>query len=554
MYNVSEEYSKAVEQPVRNFKITVRFHYQNAPQAVFEDDKIIGEVKIDSQAVSGSSTCGIIDIGAVPSATAELTIIDDDTDLHRYAGASFTVKVSLQLENGEYEDVPMGAFFCDTSKMSRVGNQITVFGYDSMTSLDYVIPDSHKRQIQGKSACDSVWVLVAYGHCGFNQDLSEFPNSDIPLDFSSPQVETARDAIMWIAQLMGCFARINRRNYLEFVPIKSTWEWLNEDHTLGTIIAVRDIKETARYNTKFSDDRIHIVGVSMPDQNNDLVTRGGGGLADDSNITISLEKNPLIANSSKPLTSILDDILTQLRTAYFYAFSAEITSDPALDAGDTIRLKGGMINGTNKNNDLIGFITHNVWRYCGKHEVINTGQTLIAYGSGTETAAIAAFSDDDTANTYTAQSGDDEPYYVAPRPQSEKEIAGVGGSKISNLVSASGAIFGFAGYGSKDTALSYAKKVLAPEIEFKINCEPYTDTTKVMNFKDGSRGTFRRRAYTPLLNFCNELELHVVLETVDVGDIRRVVFILYTYGMATELMRRTFTTPLWDMLIGEQEV
>ena len=424
MYSVSEEYLKAVEQPVRNFKITVRFRYQNAPQVVFDDDKIIGEVKIESQAVSGSSTCGIIDIGAVPSATAELTIIDDDTDLHRYAGASFTIHVFLQLENGEYEDVPMGRFFCDTSKMSRVGNQINVFGYDSMTSLNYTLPDAHRRQIQGKSACDSVWVLVAYGSCGFNQDLSEFPNSDIPLDFSSPQIETARDAIMWITQLMGCFARINRRNYLEFVPIKSTWEWLNEDHTLGTIIAVRNITENTRYKTKFSDDRIHIVGVSMPDQNNNLITRGGGGLADDSNITISLEKNPLIANSAKPLTSILDDILAQLRTAYFYAFNAEITGDPALDVGDTIRLKGGMINGTNKNNDLIGFITHNVWRYCGKHEELTTGQTPIAYGSGAEAAAISLYSDDDPADTYAAKSSGDEPYHVAPRPQSEKAING----------------------------------------------------------------------------------------------------------------------------------
>lgn len=166
----------------------------------------------------------------------------------------------------------------------------------------------------------------------------------------------------------------------------------------------------------------------MPDQNNDLITRGGGGLADDSNVTISLEKNPLIASSSKPLTSILDDILTQLRTAYFYAFSAEITSDPALDAGDTIRLRGGMINGTNKNNDLIGFITHNVWRYCGKHEVINTGQTPIANGSGAEAAAISLFSDDDT-DTHAVASGNDEAFHVAPRPQSEKAILVAGGGE-----------------------------------------------------------------------------------------------------------------------------
>lgn len=402
MYNVSEEYLNAISQPVRTFKIKAQFDCPNAQQAVFDDSNIMGEVMIESQAVSGSSSCGMIDIGAVAPATATLTVIDDDANLKKYSGASFTMCVSLLLENGEYEDVPMGKFFCDTGKMSRVGNRISVFGYDAMITLNYTLTDTQRTKLTNRTAWSAVYFLVGSAKCEFDQDLSGFPNSDLMLDFSNTQIETAWGGIMWIAQLMGCFARINRQNFLEFVPVKSTWEYFDEDHTIGRIVETRTIQASERYDrTTFSDDRIHIVGVSMPDDNNKLITRGGGGSGNDSNITIALEKNPLI-KSFYSIEDILDNILTQLNTAYFYAFRAEIISDPALDAGDTVRLQGGVINGTNQNNDLVGFITHNTWRYRGRHEIVNTGQTAVTDSGSTS--------------------------YATPKPQSEKVLNSISGS------------------------------------------------------------------------------------------------------------------------------
>lgn len=374
MYSVSNEYLTAIANPLRTYKIKAQFNFKSAPQAVFDDSTITGEVKIESQMVSGSSSCGVIDIGAVVSATAELTVIDNGANLKKYSGASFTECVSLLLENGEYEDVPMGTFYCDTSKMSRDRSKITVFGYDAMTSFNFTISETQRNLLMDKTAWNAVKILVASAKCGFDQDLSEFPNSNLLLDFSSTQIETGWDGIMWIAQLMGCFARINRQNYLEFVPIKSTWGYFDDAHTSGRIVSVRTIQSRERYNTTFSDDRLHIAGVSMPDDNNNLITRGGGGAESDSNVIIALEKNPLIKNIYS-LEDILDAILTQISTVHFYAFHTEIISDPALDAGDTVCLQGGRINGTNDNNDLIGFVTHNVWRYRGYHELINTGQT-----------------------------------------------------------------------------------------------------------------------------------------------------------------------------------
>lgn len=423
MWNVSSDYIKAVQKPDREFKILVRFNYKDGTQAEFNDSSIIGDsdVEIASQAISGSASCDKIDIGAATAAKASLSILDNNINLHRYAGSSFDIFVYLRLENGEFEGVPMGHFYTDSSQLSRLNNKINIVGYDAMLSLMFVLTDEHRRQLKGSTAAKAALFFAKHSNCGFIQDLSTLPNSNIALDFDSPQVETARDAVMWIAQLMGCFARVNRGGYLEFVPIKSTWKYYNEEHTEGTIIAVRNIESSERFKTTFSDDRIHIVGLSMPDRDNKLITCGGGGLKDDANITIALDRNPLVINSTIPLRDILNAILNQVRTTYFYAFKTEIIGDPAFDAGDTIRLKGGVINGTNKNNDLIGFITHNVWRYRGHHEITNAGQVPIVYaGDETAPAAIACITDNPADS-------DDDLYYLPPKSQAEKAMAGAAG-------------------------------------------------------------------------------------------------------------------------------
>lgn len=397
MYNVSSEYLNAISQPVRTFKMVAQFSYKNAAQAVFDDNSITGEVRVESQAVSGSATCGIIDIGAVPSTTASLTIIDNDVGLKKYVGSSFTICVSLLLENGQYEEVPMGTFYCDSAKTSRTGNRISVYGYDAMVTFKYTLTDAQRSSLTDKTPQAAVSILTESAKCDFNQDLSGFPNSDLQLDFSNTQVVTGWDGIMWIAQLMGCFARINRQNNLEFVQIKSTWE-------SDAIVSVRNITGAERFRTTFSDDRIHIAGVSMPDANNNLVTQSAEISADDSNVTIALEKNPLI-KSTYALEDILNNILTPLQTAYFYAFQSEIINDPALDVGDTVRLQGGEINGI-PNNELVGFITHNTWRYRGRQEIVNTGQT-------TDTAV---------------EPGEATQFYAQPKSQSDKLLDSLSGS------------------------------------------------------------------------------------------------------------------------------
>lgn len=479
MYQVSDAYKAAVKKQSRDWKARIGVSYKDGTSADFTDDAITGGITIYSQAVSGDAGANTIDIGAAPESWIEVTLIDSDSNLHRYAGAVLSLTVSLKLESGEYEDVPMGVFWVDTGKISRQGTHINIVAYDSMVSYNYTLTDSFRASLKGMTAAEAAFQLTHYSKARYRQDMdiSGYPNSDIPLDFSNTQIVTGWDAIMWIAQLMGCFAHIGRLNTLEFVQIKSTWEYFDESHTTGTIIVEKNIGGSERYRTTFADDRIHIIGVSMPNSKNNIITRSGAYLDSDTNVIIALERNPLIKDDA--IEDVLANMLVPLSTAYFYAFSSEVMSDPALDVGDMVRLRGGVINGTNQNNDLIGFITHNTWRYRGRQEIVNTGQAT-------------------DVESDTAPTSGDAPFYSTPKTQTEKLLDSLTGSTSQIQERVTVIEKGGGGSGQRDRIVSpkYGRALIVNE--------PYSATHAVSSLLIRDQAGKLRMSVAELNNGSNE--------------------------------------------------
>ena len=438
MYAVSDAYKQAITGSAREFKIRANIYFRDKTIQTFDDSTIENEVTIESQMMAGSPSDETIDIGAATSKRLTMTVRNDKTDLHRFAGARLWLYVSLRLENGAFEDVPMGKFFINNKSVSRVGDQVTFSGYDGMILLHYELTREMREELKGKTALEAAEILCRGRLAVLPSKDPEgnavtLPNSDLELDFDSEQIETARDGIMWIAQLMGCFARVDRLGRLEFVQIKSWWKMFTE--TTGTILAVRNIEGGQRFKTKFADDRIHIVGVSMRGTDNKLVTRRYSYSHENeedptSDVIVEMATNPLIMDGGTPLSEVLENILAELSTAYFYSFSTEMANDPALDAGDTIRLQGGVINGTNHNNDLIGFITHNVWRYRGHQDITNASSVPIVFDGDDSEGGTPARSRAKAAGAVSARAGDDL-NFLPPKPQSEKALQGV---RLSELV------------------------------------------------------------------------------------------------------------------------
>ena len=429
MYAVSDAYKQAITGNAREFKIRANIYFRDQNIQTFDDSTIENDVTIESQMMAGSPSDDTIDIGAATSKKLTMTVKNNKTDLHRFAGARLWLYVSLRLENGAFEDVPMGKFFIDNKSVSRVGNQVTFSAYDGMILLHYELTNEMRAELKGKTALEAAQILCS-GHLTLaptvdpEGNMVTLPNCDLELDFDSQQIETARDGIMWIAQLLGCFARVNRLGQLEFVQIKSWWKMYTE--TTGTILAVRNIQGDQRFKTKFADDRIHIVGVSMRGADNNLVTQRysyshSGEEDPTSDVIVEMAANPLIMGSETPLETILENILVELSTAYFYSFTTEMANDPALDAGDTIRLQGGIINGTNHNNDLIGFITHNVWRYRGHQEITNASSVPIVFDGDDSEGGTARRSRVRARSASTSRS--DDLNFLPPKSQSEKALA-----------------------------------------------------------------------------------------------------------------------------------
>lgn len=214
------------------------------------DDKVTGELKIETQMMNGSAPENTIDIGAVPAARLTMTSVDD-SGVHSFAGARLWLSVCLRLENGEYESVIMGKFYIDSSTIKRIKKRVSFVAYDKMLMLHYALTDEMRTGLKGMKAQQAAEYLTAKIKCGLAHGLDDFPNSDIPLDLDSEQIVTARDAVMWIAQMMGCFARIDRMGRLDFVRIGS-----RRSADTSMIDVVRSIKANQRFIATFADSTI----------------------------------------------------------------------------------------------------------------------------------------------------------------------------------------------------------------------------------------------------------------------------------------------------------
>ena len=194
------------------------------------------------------------------------------------------------------------------------------------------------------------------------------------------------------------------------------------------IIPVREIAARQRYSTKFADSVLRISSLAMKKTDGKTARAYlSGGTSSKRSIELELEQNPLVlGQSEKTVANVLKDLLIVLKTAYFRPFESSIANDPALDAGDNVRLVGGAID--TSRGYATGMITHNVWRYRGKQDIVNVGSApVLSQLSEDDTAEAAAM----VAVQAAAESTDDEEsgdisgediVYTQPSAQSGKKM------------------------------------------------------------------------------------------------------------------------------------
>jgi hypothetical protein len=348
MYPVSEEYLKAIQDNTRSFyfegcittKAGIKYPFANK-------DIVKGSGYITNQCCGSSE----IEIGSVYAAELGITLY---TDIDRYTLEDATVTLSffLQLASGKYEEVPLGIF--EISEANRTINCLAIKAYDYMLRFE---KDFKNTVSSGTAyellalACEKCKVELAHTE----EEISSWKNGSTLLGiYSENDIETWRDVIYYVAQVLGCFATINRDGKLEL-------------RKYGNVSMI-DIPNTQRFSSSFSDFVTRYTAINST--NNRTQTAEYYALDPDDGLTMNLGVNPMLQfgleeTRKKLLLNVLDDIAK----INYVPFDSTTIGNPAFDLGDVITFSGG-----HADEKQITCITKYEFKVNGKHTLQCVGK------------------------------------------------------------------------------------------------------------------------------------------------------------------------------------
>ncbi|HRV30061.1 MAG TPA: hypothetical protein P5522_14925, partial [Spirochaetia bacterium] len=291
MYAVSDAYKKAIQDNTRSYYWTGKITLADGTGYAFENEDIVKGSGYVTRQCCGSNE---IELGTVYAAELGITLL---TDIDRYSlnGATIALSFHLDIGNGVYEEVPMGIF--EISEANRTIKCLEIKAYDYMLRFD---ADFDEKVTNGVAydllllACEACKVELA----NTKEELAAMPNGSYVLGvYTENDIESWRDLIFYIAQVLGCFAQIDRTGKLKLTKYGNT--------------PVADIPDTQRFSSSFSDFITRYTAVSST--NVRTKTAEYYALDPDDGLTMNLGTNPLLqfglAETRKTLlTNILNDI------------------------------------------------------------------------------------------------------------------------------------------------------------------------------------------------------------------------------------------------------
>jgi len=322
MYPVSEAYKNAIAQNERNVRIAGTITLKDNSVIQIDDKDILqGSLYFTEQCVSGED----MEIGNVYASEMGLTLTSPPENPYSLDGARIILNFGIETSEGVWEYVPLGYFY--VTEIERKATVVNLKALDGMilfdVPMDGVLTAGTPYALID-SCCTKAGITLATGmeeFQGFANGTSSFA---LPAD---SKIETCRDLIMWVCQLTGTFARMNRMGQLEIIPI-----------TMGP--SVRTISKQERFTSDVSDFEVKVTKVAMK-VGEEEYSSGTEGM------TMKLEENPLLAGKSEAeINAALTEILDQVTLAEYTPYNLTCAGDPALQAGDWVTLTGvSNING-----------------------------------------------------------------------------------------------------------------------------------------------------------------------------------------------------------------
>lgn len=358
MYPVSAAYKEAIKQNVRDVKITGTITLKDDTVINITDgDIVLGSLYVSEQCVSGED----IEVGNVYASELGLALTSPPENPYTLDGARIIINFGINVEPDPEEDpvwehVPLGYFY--VTEIERKQTTVNLKALDGMILFDVdlsgVLTTGTPYSLV-QSCCTKAGVALATPSATFAAFANGGSSFTLPAE---SKIETCRDLIMWVCQITGTFARMNRMGQLEIIPI-----------TMGP--SVKTISKPERFTSDVSDFEVKVTKVAMKIGEAEY-SQGAEGM------TMTLEENPLLINKEPAeINAALNELLDQVTLAEYVPYSLDFAGDPAIQAGDwvtladTARLGGG---------DVTSLVTHTTWRYRGPHNLKAAGKSGLLRG------------------------------------------------------------------------------------------------------------------------------------------------------------------------------
>lgn len=333
MYPVSEAFLQAVKENTRRYYWTGKITTTAGVVYEFTQADIVKGSGYLSGQCCGSSE---IELGTVYAAELGISLFSE-IDRYTLEDARIELFYSLRLADGSHERIPMGIF--EVSEANRTVHVLELKAYDYMLRFERnfngfeTVGTAYDFMELCAKACD-VELAQTRGEIGAMANGAELLSI-----YAENDIETYRDVLYFVAQVLGGFFVINRTGRLELRKYGAE--------------PVMEIGQKHRYSSSFSDFITRYTAVSST--NLRTQTAEYYALETDDGLTMNLGVNPLLQfGLDETREQLCRNILNDLAAVNYVPFDSDTIGNPALDLGDVLKFSGGQADET-KNTCITSF-------------------------------------------------------------------------------------------------------------------------------------------------------------------------------------------------------
>ena len=306
-----------------------------------------------NEATSDNSTFSI-GAAVIKKYTAALNNTDGRFEGYDFEGLDIDARVGVQLldVDGGVEVIPKGKYRCVNASFKE--NTIEIEAYDSMLFFDK--PYSESTLKYPATILDIV--RDACLNCQMTFDAKTIPYSNFVVEKRPDDNNlTFRDVIAYCAQIMCCYAKIDKLDQLafgwyDFSVLERLQRWYDggnfedytsgdnadggnfEDYTSGDAIDGGNFEELKTFHHLYSlgsqninTDDVLITGINVKGTDEEST----GYLYGEEGYVLSIEENPLIQGKAKEVAIYIGSKMIGKK---FRPLSVSCQSEPCMEAGD----------------------------------------------------------------------------------------------------------------------------------------------------------------------------------------------------------------------------